>query len=201
MPVICIGPVCIPWACLPAIVYFIWKFARPLLPEKWALAIEEWGRKVRDMAMPYLEKVPGFKPKKKAKAAGATGAAAAEQVTAGEVGQLQSQEQLDALLARSQAEDFAVVLDFTASWCRPCQAIKPKFKALAAEHSKHIFLEVDADELDDVVGQCGVMGLPTFQVYRGSGQVGSLTGGDSEQKLVDLISQHLTSSNGSKKGD
>lgn len=27
------GPICIPWSVIPAIVFFLWKFAKPLLPK------------------------------------------------------------------------------------------------------------------------------------------------------------------------
>merc|ERR1712048_1188574 len=163
MPLICIGPVCIPWTCIPAIVFFFWRFAKPLLPKDWAAAVERFASKVSDACAPYLEKVPGFR--KKPKMAGKAGSEAAVAATfePGLVGSIASAEHLDALLQRSKAEGFAVVLDFTAPWCRPCQAIKPRFKALASEYAGHCFAEVNADELDAVTARCEVMGLPTFQ--------------------------------------
>mmetsp|Transcript_30871 Transcript_30871/g.86941 ORF Transcript_30871/g.86941 Transcript_30871/m.86941 type:complete len:209 (-) Transcript_30871:136-762(-) len=206
MPVICIGPVCIPWTCIPAIVFFFWRFAKPLLPEAWAAAIERLTAKVCKFCAPYLEKVPGFKKKPKCAAAaqasscctnGCTNAGAAAVFEHGVVGHVTSSEQLDALLKRSKAENFAIVLDFTASWCKPCQAIKPRFKELASQYSRHVFAEVDADDLDDVVARCEVMGLPTFQVFSGGERVGSATGGD-ETKMVGLISQHLGPPEGKK---
>ncbi|CAE7215781.1 TXN [Symbiodinium natans] len=186
MPVICIGPVCVPWTCIPAIVFFLWKFAKPLLPADWAASIEKQAAKLWEALAPYMEKVPFF-GKKKGKCTKENGAA--ESVRPGEVGHLASAEQLQALLQRSKEGAFGVVLDFTASWCKPCQAIKPHFQALAGSYPGHVFLQVDADELEDVVTRSGVMGLPTFQVYVGGEQVGSITGAD-EAKLGTLIS-HL----------
>ncbi|CAE7029589.1 TXN [Symbiodinium sp. CCMP2456] len=185
MPVICIGPVCIPWTCIPAVVFFVWKFAKPMLPADWAAAIERQAAKLWALLAPYMEKVPFLGKKKSAKANGT-----AEPVRSGEVGHLASAEQLQALLQRSKEESFGVVLDFTASWCKPCQAIKPKFQALAASYPRHVFLEVNADELEDVVTRCGVMGLPTFQAYVAGEQAGSITGAD-EAKLTTLISTAL----------
>eukprot|EP00933_Yihiella_yeosuensis_P010938 TRINITY_DN117840_c0_g1_i1.p1 TRINITY_DN117840_c0_g1~~TRINITY_DN117840_c0_g1_i1.p1 ORF type:complete len:202 (-),score=52.39 TRINITY_DN117840_c0_g1_i1:124-729(-) len=198
MPVICIGPVCIPWTCIPAIIFFLWKFAKPLFPQAVADAIEARAKQVSDFMAPYLEKVPGFRKKKKSGEAAANGAAAAADVIFGSVGAIQSPEHLDELLERSKREGFAVVLDFTAAWCKPCQAIKPKFKAMAAEYKTHYFAEVDADEMDDVVTNCGVLGLPTFQVYKDGKEVGSVTGGE-ENKLVQLVSEHLAIANGNSK--
>jgi len=210
MPVICIGPVCIPWTCLPAIAFFFWRFVKPWLPQSVAETIEVWAGKCSDFLAPYLEKIPFLKKKKKEKngqapsnGTGTTtnghGAASGNGVGSsfqpGVVCQISSEEHLDALLQKSTTEGFAVVLDFTAPWCKPCQAIKPRFHALAAERPGHCFAEVDADELDDVTARCEVMGLPTFQVYLAGQRAGSITGGD-ESKLVSLIEQHLDNGGG-----
>merc|ERR1712151_623388 len=117
----------------------------------------------------------------------------------GIVNQITSAEHLKAVLERSKTENFAVVLDFTASWCKPCQAIKPRFKAIAAEYSGHAFFEVDGDEHDDIVSDMGVMGLPTFQVFVGGEKMGHVTGGK-ETDMVDLIQKNLSAaSTGTKK--
>lgn len=39
-----------------------------------------------------------------------------------------------------------MIVDFTASWCGPCQMIKPFFEQLAAEFPNVIFVKVDVDE-------------------------------------------------------
>mmetsp|Transcript_10514 Transcript_10514/g.20280 ORF Transcript_10514/g.20280 Transcript_10514/m.20280 type:complete len:211 (+) Transcript_10514:97-729(+) len=207
MPVICIGPVCIPWTCLPAIAFFFWRFVKPWLPQSVAETIEVWAAKCSDALAPFLEKIPFLKKKKKKEANGqaatnghgaANGKSDSSGFQPGVVCQISSGEHLDALLQKSAAEGFAVVLDFTAPWCKPCQAIKPRFHALAAERPGHCFAEVDADELDDVSARCEVMGLPTFQVYLNGQRAGSTTGGD-ESKLVSLIEQHLDTGGGPEK--
>ena len=35
------GPICIPWSVIPAIVFFLWKFAKPLLPKERSVC-PEW---------------------------------------------------------------------------------------------------------------------------------------------------------------
>lgn len=199
MPVICIGPVCIPWTCLPPILFFCWKFIKPVLPAAVAESIEAWAKKVWDACAPYVEKIPGFRKKPKApkSAEEAAAAAASATVQQGQVAKVTSVEQFDAFLEQSKSQGFAVVVDFTAPWCKPCQAMKPKFEELAREHSKHCFLMVDVDEIDELSGRCEVMGLPTFQVYLGGQRVDAITG-SGDEKLVGLINKHLAGND--KKG-
>eukprot|EP00927_Polykrikos_kofoidii_P059516 TRINITY_DN54666_c0_g1_i1.p1 TRINITY_DN54666_c0_g1~~TRINITY_DN54666_c0_g1_i1.p1 ORF type:complete len:204 (+),score=33.38 TRINITY_DN54666_c0_g1_i1:55-666(+) len=190
MPVICIGPVCIPWSCLPAIVFFFWKFVKPVLPASWAAGVERFGNRVSSVCAPYLEKVPGFgkKPKKSAPVNRSPDAT----FVGGEIVQLGSMEQLDALLARSTAEGFAVILDFTAVWCRPCQTMKPCFQASAADYPTHCFVEVDVDVegLDVVQQRCNVEALPAFHVFRGTECV-DFQRGAGEDRLSNLLEKNL----------
>ncbi|CAK9066846.1 unnamed protein product [Durusdinium trenchii] len=140
--------------------------------------------------------VPGFGKKKGAASAPNQAVSA---VTFGEVNHLTSAAQLDELQRRSKQESWALVLDFTAPWCKPCQALKPRFQELARQYPKDCFLEVDADEMDDVTAKHGVMGLPTFQIYRHGEQVTTSTGCD-EAALAKLLSEHLGAPTEGKKG-
>ena len=46
--------------------------------------------------------------------------------------------------------DKLVVIDFTASWCPPCQMIAPKYAELATEvEEKAILVKVDVDNNDE----------------------------------------------------
>ena len=67
------------------------------------------------------------------------------------------------------AGDKAIIVDFTASWCGPCQFIGPKFAELAEQNSgsdKVIFLKVDVDECEETAAKCGISAMPTFKVFK-----------------------------------
>merc|ERR1712054_569248 len=59
------------------------------------------------------------------------------------------------------------VVDFTASWCGPCQRIAPAFAKLAEEYGETaVFIKVDVDEAEDIAAACGISAMPTFQFYK-----------------------------------
>ena len=78
-------------------------------------------------------------------------------------------------------DDKLVVVDFTASWCPPCQMIAPKF----AEHAPKVeayatLVKVDVDENGETSQAAGINCMPTFQFFKGGNKVHEIQGGDWE---------------------
>ena len=93
------------------------------------------------------------------------------------VKQLSTKDEFDAALK----SDKLVVVDFTATWCPPCQMIGPKFVALAEELGDTVDLvKVDVDENADTSEACGISCMPTFQFYKGGAKVAEIQGADLE---------------------
>ena len=93
----------------------------------------------------------------------------------------------------NSAEDFktrvasgTTIVDFTAQWCGPCQAIAPHFMELSEKFTTVQFIKVDVDELESVAQEAGVSAMPTFMIYKDGKNVDSLVGA-SKEKLESLV--------------
>mmetsp|Transcript_47831 Transcript_47831/g.101613 ORF Transcript_47831/g.101613 Transcript_47831/m.101613 type:complete len:106 (+) Transcript_47831:135-452(+) len=88
-----------------------------------------------------------------------------------------------------QSKEKLVVVDFTASWCGPCQMVAPHFEAMSNEFSNAIFVKVDVDAQDKIAQMCGIRAMPTFQFYKDGNKVDELMGaniGALKQKVAAL---------------
>merc|ERR1712022_97215 len=75
--------------------------------------------------------------------------------------------------------DKLVVIDFTATWCPPCQMIAPKYAQLEEElGEKAILVKVDVDANEETAQACGIEAMPTFQFYKGGEKVHQIRGAD-----------------------
>jgi hypothetical protein len=147
MPFICIGPVCIPWTAVVPILIWLGKPIWVRLPPAYQEAIALRFGVARTYLQANLWDRLGWTVKKKAEPAESAttggGADAVTQLLAGRGGVvgLHSDADWEAALEATKAGT-ALFVDFTATWCGPCQRIAPDFAKLAASHPESLFVKV-----------------------------------------------------------
>ena len=83
-----------------------------------------------------------------------------------------------------------IVLYFTATWCGPCKLIAPVVEELAnGEEYKDtiLFVKIDVDECEELMEQCDIKCMPTFQFYEGGKKIDTLEGCDKEALRMKVV--------------
>ena len=67
---------------------------------------------------------------------------------------------------------------FTASWCGPCQKIKPMIQQLqeGLQTNNIKFYMIDIDENDILCEKCNIKSVPTFILFKNKQEIGQCKG-------------------------
>ncbi len=85
------------------------------------------------------------------------------------------------------------VVDFWATWCRPCKAIEPYLEEIAeryAERGVKVF-RLNADESPEVPSKLAVFSLPTVIFFRKGTEVARIVGAASKDKYFKVMEEVL----------
>ena len=70
-----------------------------------------------------------------------------------------------------------VVVDFWAPWCGPCRMVAPVLDELSRQYEGRVkIVKLNSDENPGVVGDYGVVSIPTLNIYSGGELVKSVIG-------------------------
>lgn len=81
---------------------------------------------------------------------------------------------------------------FTATWCKPCQKVKPLYYALSEGFDKNVcqFCLCDIGENEELTNSFKIQAVPTFVLMKGNTYVGETSGADI-RKVHELLKTHL----------
>ncbi|CAI5734689.1 unnamed protein product [Peronospora destructor] len=95
------------------------------------------------------------------------------------------------LIQQNQESNKALVVDFWATWCKPCIEIAPFFEELSGRFPAAVFVRVNVDELESVTDAFDVSSLPSFKVFKGGMVVDELNGAI-RSALKSIVAKHAT---------
>ncbi|WP_369310068.1 thioredoxin family protein [Providencia rettgeri] len=90
-----------------------------------------------------------------------------------------------------EQESAAIVVYFSASWCLPCQNMKPIFEQLANHFEKKAikFGVVDIAQSPILAPKYGIKSVPTIAVFKGSRLIKAMPGEFSLSKAIEALNQ------------
>jgi thioredoxin 1 len=85
-----------------------------------------------------------------------------------------------------------VLVDFSATWCGPCQMLGPILKDLKDHYGDAIsIVKIDVDKNNDLAARYRVQGVPTMILYRNGEQVWRQSGVLPLQKLTEVVDAYV----------
>lgn len=88
--------------------------------------------------------------------------------------------------------DLPVLVDFSAEWCGPCQAIAPVVESIAEEYAGRAkVVTIDVDAQGDIGARYGVMSIPTLVVFKDGKETDRLVGAAKKSAIEDLLKRQL----------
>ena len=84
--------------------------------------------------------------------------------------------------------DIPVLLDFSATWCGPCQMLAPTIQQVADESGgRYKVCAADVDQAPGLVQQFRIMSVPTLVLLRDGQEADRLVGGQSKEQILSAL--------------
>ncbi|MDM0077009.1 thioredoxin [Variovorax sp. J22R24] len=90
------------------------------------------------------------------------------------------------------AQQNPVLVDFSASWCGPCQAMAPALESFAERRRQELaVVKVDIDEAPSIAAKYAIRSVPTLMLFHQSQKLAMQPGMMSESQLAAFVDRHL----------
>ena len=83
--------------------------------------------------------------------------------------------------------DKKVLVDFNASWCGPCQMLKPIVEVVAAENNQVKIVSVNVDNEPELAEQYNVSSIPCLVLFNKGSEIKRNIGLVSQSAINDMI--------------
>jgi thioredoxin reductase (NADPH) len=80
-----------------------------------------------------------------------------------------------------------VLVDFWASWCGPCRAFAPTFKASSEKHPDVVYAKVDTEAEQELASAADIRSIPTLMVFKKGKLVFNQAGALPAAQLEELV--------------
>lgn len=81
-----------------------------------------------------------------------------------------------------------VLVDFSATWCGPCQRQLPLLEKFATENLEKVkVVKIDIDDAPVITAKLGVRGVPTLMLFNAGSSLGSKVGLTSVAEMNNFV--------------
>lgn len=95
--------------------------------------------------------------------------------------------------------DKPVVIDFYATWCKPCQKVAPIMEELASEYEERIvFYKVDTDKEQELAATFNIQSIPSMLFIPMEGKPTMSSGAFPKEEYVKIIESVIFKNNQTK---
>lgn len=85
-----------------------------------------------------------------------------------------------------------VLVDFTATWCGPCQALAPTLEAVAGEYAGKVkVVKCDVDNARSTAMRFGISSVPTLLLFKQGEVLGQMIGNQPKGRLAEFMDRAL----------
>jgi len=102
--------------------------------------------------------------------------------------EITSEQQFKEIIAKV---DKLIVVDFNATWCGPCKAMKPVFEKAEKNFPNVKFLTLDVDKVQSVAQRYFIKSIPVLLLFKFGEIRGGVVGGQSETQIAELLNNEL----------